>query len=224
MKNCFFIVLISLSVCLLGCRDHKTGVDSVQVDTLSLIMQSVKSTRLYTAEYDIHKIVTKDDVLKVRGQVLNHKFNMNVPLGDRKILIPIDVTLKAYIDFSDFSENNIRRDGDRIHLILPDPRVVVTSSKIDHYQVKQFVSLTRSQFSSEEISDYARQGVEAVVQTVPDIGILQTAEKSAANLLIPMLVKLGYKEENVTVSFRKVYGPADVSLLWDKEGKAIQIK
>lgn len=224
MKNVLIIITICLSVCLTGCGHRGTKAEQVKVDTLSLIVQSVQSTRLYTAEYDIHKIVTKDDVLKVKGQILQHQFDVSVPLGDRKILIPIDVTLKAYIDFSAFSEKNIRREGDRIHLILPDPRVVVVSSKIDHYQVKQFVSLTRSQFTSEEINNYARQGEEAVIRTVPEIGILRTAETSAARLLIPMMVKLGYKEENITVSFRKTFGQQDMPLLWDREGKAVQLK
>ena len=102
--------------------------------------------------------------------------------------------------------------------------MVVASSKIDHYQVKQFVSLTRSQFTSEEINNYARQGEEAVIRTVPEIGILRTAETSAARLLIPMMVKLGYKEENITVSFRKTFGQQDMPLLWDREGKAVQLK
>lgn len=226
MKIKTYVAILFLSAAFaVGCSDGKT-LDNVseRVDTLSLILQSVRSAKLFTAEYDIHKIVTKDDVFKVKGNVFEKQFDVNIPLGDRKILIPIDVTLKAYVDFADFSEKNVQRVGDRITLILPDPRVVVASSKIDHYQIKQFVSLTRSNFTTAEINEFARQGEEAVVRTVPEIGILEMAQRNAAQVLIPMLVNLGYDEDKIQVVFRKKFTQADMLQLWDKEGKAISVK
>ena len=121
MKIRPYIILLLLPVfCLFSCSGEKIS-DNVgrQVDTLSLILQSVRSAKLFTAEYDIHKIVTKDDVFKVKGNVFEKKFDVNVPLGDRKILIPIDVTLKAYVDLAGFSESNVQRHGNHITLILP---------------------------------------------------------------------------------------------------------
>lgn len=226
MKIKTYVAILFLSAMFaVGCSEGKTSDDvSERVDTLSLILQSVRSAKLFTAEYDIHKIVTKDDVFKVKGNVFEKQFDVNIPLGDRKILIPIDVTLKAYVDFADFSEKNVQRVGDHITLILPDPRVVVTSSKIDHYQIKQFVSLTRSNFTSAEINEFARQGEEAVVRTVPEIGILEMAQRNAAQVLIPMLVNLGYDEDKIQVVFRKKFTQADMLQLWDKEGKAISVK
>ena len=226
MKIRLYIILLLLPVfCLFSCSGEKTS-DNVgrQVDTLSLILQSVRSAKLFTAEYDIHKIVTKDDVFKVKGNVFEKKFDVNVPLGDRKILIPIDVTLKAYIDFAGFSESNVQRHGNHITLILPDPRVVVTSSKIDHYKVKQFVSLTRSDYTSAEINEFARQGEEAIIKTVPEMGILDRAQQNAAQVLIPMLMSLGYKEENIEIIFRKTFTQADMLQLWDRENQSVSVK
>ena len=37
---------------------------------------------------------------------------MKMPVGDRKIAIPMNVTLKGYIDFSDFSERNVRKEAE----------------------------------------------------------------------------------------------------------------
>ena len=226
MKIRPYIILLLLPVfCLFSCSGEKTS-DNVgrQVDTLSLILQSVRSAKLFTAEYDIHKIVTKDDVFKVKGNVFEKKFDVNVPLGDRKILIPIDVTLKAYVDLAGFSERNIQRHGNHITLILPDPRVVVTSSKIDHYKVKQFVSLTRSDYTSAEINEFARQGEEAIIKTVPEMGILDRAQQNAAQVLIPMLMSLGYKEENIEIIFRKTFTQADMLQLWDRENQSVSVK
>ena len=38
-------------------------------------------------------------------------FNLDIPLGDRKIAIPMKATVKAYIDLSKFSKENVKIDG-----------------------------------------------------------------------------------------------------------------
>ena len=168
-----------------------------------LILQVQKCSKLYTAEYRVHKIVTHDDALRLKGQLMSKQFNLKVPLADRKIAIPMDAKIKAYIDFSEFSEQNIERSGNQITIILPDPQVVMTSSKIDQKNVKQYVGLTRAHFSDEELANYQQQGREAILQSIPDMGIEETARANAAKVLVPMLTQLGYEEQNITIAFRK---------------------
>lgn len=160
-------------------------------------------SKLYTAEYRVHKIITHDDALRLKGQLLSKSFNLKVPLADRKIAIPMDAKIKAYIDFSEFSEKNIERSGDKITIILPDPQVVMTSSKIDQQNVKQYVGLTRAHFSDEELANYQQQGREAILQSIPEMGIEETARANSAKVLVPMLTQLGYEEQNITIAFRK---------------------
>ncbi len=168
-----------------------------------LILQVQKCSKLYTAEYRVHKIITHDDALRLKGQLMRKQFNLKVPLADRKIAIPMDAKIKAYIDFSEFSEQNIERSGNQITIILPDPQVVMTSSKIDQQNVKQYVGLTRAHFSDEELANYQQQGREAILQSIPDMGIEETARANAAKVLVPMLTQLGYEEQNITIAFRK---------------------
>ena len=168
-----------------------------------LIFQVQKCSKLYTAEYRVHKIVTHDDALRLKGQLMSKQFNLKVPLADRKIAIPMDAKIKAYIDFSEFSEQNIERSGNQITIILPDPQVVMTSSKIDQKNVKQYVGLTRAHFSDEELANYQQQGREAILQSIPDMGIEETARANAAKVLVPMLTQLGYEEQDITIAFRK---------------------
>lgn len=174
------------------------------IDTVPmLILQVQKCSKLYTAEYRVHKIITHDDALRLKGQLMSKQFNLKVPLADRKIAIPMDAKIKAYIDFSEFSEQNIERSGNQITIILPDPQVVMTSSKIDQQNVKQYVGLTRAHFSDEELASYQQQGREAILQSIPDMGIEETARANAAKVLVPMLTQLGYEEQNITIAFRK---------------------
>lgn len=185
------------------------GIDTVPM----LIMQVQKCSKLYTAEYRVHKIVTHDDALRLKGSLLKKKFDIKVPMADRKIAIPIDAKLKAYIDFSDFSEKNIERDGRKITIVLPDPQVSMTSSKIDQKNVRQYVALTRSDFSDAELADYQQQGRKAIIESIPKMGILESAQRNAAKVLVPMLKELGYAEEDITIAFRKQYGPKDIETL-----------
>ena len=224
MKTTFyFVIVLSLSL-LSACRGEETKAEAVRVDTLSLVMQVKECARLYTAEYEVHKLVLKDDPLRVKGNLFQRTFDVKVPIGERKVMIPLDVTLKAYIDFTRFGEKNVLRSGDRIVVTLPDPRVVVTSSRINHDEVKQFVSLTRSDYTSAELADFTRQGEDEILASVPQLGILEMARENAAHVLVPMLTRLGYDERNIVVSFRKDFTAADMPLLLEREGRAEKLK
>ena len=175
-----------------------------QTDTVpTLIMQVQKCSRLYTTEVHVHKIVTHDDVVRLRGNVMNRDFNVTLPLGERKVAIPMDATLKAYIDFADFSEKNIERSGNSITIVLPDPKVVLTSTKIDQKAVREYVGLTRSHFTDKELTSYEQQGRKAILNSIGDMGIIDTARENAARVLVPMIVQLGYREEDITIAFRQ---------------------
>jgi hypothetical protein len=185
------------------------GIDTVPM----LIMQVQKCSKLYTAEYRVHKIVTHDDALRLKGSLLKKQFDIKVPMADRKIAIPMDAKLKAYIDFSNFSEENIERDGRKITIVLPDPQVTMTSSKLDQKNVRQYVALTRSDFSDAELADYQQQGRQAIIESIPKMGILESAQRNAAKVLVPMLKELGYAEEDITIAFRKQFGSKDMEKL-----------
>lgn len=200
-----FLTILTAMVLSCSCNGEQTEEpEPVATDTLpSLVYQIQKTSRLYTTEYHIHKIITHDDVVRLKGNLLQQEFNIALPLGDRKIAIPMDATLKAYIDFSDFSENNIERNGDHITILLPDPKVTLTSSKINQKDIKEYVGLTRSHFTDKELSSYEQQGRKAILNNISKMDIIPTAQANAARVLVPMMTQMGYKEENITIAFRK---------------------
>lgn len=200
-----------------SCSRHKTEQETVTIDTIPMmVMQIQKCSKLYTAEYKVHKIITHDDKMKLNGSFMKKDFSINLPLGSRKIAIPMDATLKAYIDFADFNEDNVKRQGDKIEIILPDPHVTLTSTRINHDEIKQYVALTRSRFSDEELSSYERQGREAIIKDIPSTGMMDMARESAARTLIPMIEQMGFEESNITISFRKHYTLNDIKSLLEK--------
>ena len=128
MKTTFYFVIVLCLSLLSACRGEETKAEAVRVDTLSLVMQVKECARLYTAEYEVHKLVLKDDPLRVKGNLFQRAFDVKVPIGERKVMIPLDVTLKAYIDFTGFDEKNVLRSGDRIV-----PLLCVNREDIIHY-------------------------------------------------------------------------------------------
>ena len=201
------IVMLFVVVMMTACG-HKTEAEKSSrptiVDTIpQLVMQIQQCSRLYTTEVKVHKIVTHDDVVRLKGNLMNRPFSIPLPLGDRKIAIPMDATLKAYIDFSEFDERSIERNGDKITVLLPDPQVVLTSSKINQKEVKEYVGIVRSHFSDSELSNYEQQGRQAIINDIPDMHIVETAQENAARVLVPIIAQMGYREENITIAFRK---------------------
>lgn len=210
-KIVFYAALVACLCGLWSCRGKPAGgEDRTAADTLSLILRVRECSRLYTAEYEVRKLVLKDDALRLKGRLFGKDYDLKVPAGERKAIVPVRVTLKAYIDFVGFSEKNVVHSAGRIAVILPDPRVVVTSSRIEHDDVKQFVSLTRSGFTSAELADYARQGEEEVLSALTDTDILDMARENAAHVLVPLLEQLGYDSSDIVIAFRKEFTESDL--------------
>lgn len=212
-------VLATLLLPLTSCSHEEARPAEEAVDTLPMLITRVREcSRLYTTECQIHKIVTHSDKMNVSGQFLQDKIDIDLPFGERRVAIPMDATVKAYIDFSDFSEANVRRDGRKITVILPDPQIVITATRINHSEVRQHVPWLRSDFSDAELTAYEKQGRDAIVATLPQLGLTEKARLSAAHTLIPLISSLGYSEEDITVSFRKTFAPADYPSLLKTNG------
>ncbi len=210
---CFLVFLAMTS-----CDKNRTDSDNQMViDTIPMMITRIQQcSKLYTAEYQVHKIITHDDKKQITGTFLNKDFSIDIPAGKRKVAIPIDATLKAYIDFASFGEENVKKKGDKIEIILPDPKVTLTASKVDHEGIRQYVALIRSNFSDEELTRYERQGRESIIKDIPNMGIIETARESAARTLIPIICQLGYSEEDVKITFRKEFTLSDLGTLLDK--------
>lgn len=215
--NCMKYLLLASCFFLFACgKSGKTDEDNnkVKIDTTATIVnQIVRCSRLYTTEYKIHKLVTHSDVRRLEGKVLSVPVSLPLTVGDRKIAIPIDVTVKAYIDFSDFSAARIQRSEKGIVVTLPNPKVIVSSSKIDEKGIREYIDLTRSHYSSAEVAAFAKQGEDSIVQHLDQTDILKSAERSAAQVLLPMLYRMGYDESQVVIRFDKNPTPQNVESL-----------
>ena len=212
-----YILILSLVVFCICCKNipvNNKDVTSVDVDSFPILMDHIRNySRMYTTEYKVHKIITHDDQLKLQGKLISKSFDVNIPLGQRKIAIPIDATIKGYIDFSLFSDNNVKRSDGKIEIILPDPKFEITSSRIDHDAIINYVPLFRSDFTDKELSSYEQQGRQAIVKSIAKMGIIEQARISAANVLIPLISQFGYEKKNIKITFREDLNEYDMNKL-----------
>lgn len=177
-------------------------------DTIPFLTAQIQHcSRLYTAEYRVHKIVACESNRQIEGMGL--RLGLDI-FGDRKIIIPMDATLKGYIDLSSLSASDIERHGSRITVTLPDPQVMMTSTNIDHEGIKQYVTGFRDRFSDSEMTTFEAQGRQAIIDDIPTLGIEKTARHNAARLLIPLITRMGFNERDITIRFRTDFTPFDL--------------
>lgn len=214
MKKIHLYICILSAICLIfvvsffltkGCTHEaeKPAEDTVRIDTLRVMITQIKRcSRLNTAEVKVHKIITHDDVTNLSGKILGKEISIDLPTGKRKVAIPLYATIKASIDMGKITDQDIVRDGDRIEIFLPQPEVSITETHIDHDGVRQYVALTRSNFSDAELQSYEKKGRDAIQKDIPKLGIKEMARESAARQLVPIMQMLGFKDNNITISFR----------------------
>ena len=207
MKH-YTILIALLAALLLPACHHKAdnGESTALADTTALMMMNIrKCSRLYTQQITVNKIVTYQDSKQL--------FNFTLPFSERKIAIPIEATVKAYIDFGDFNRSNIRRKGDKIEIILPDPQLQLTATRIRHNEIRRQDALLQHNFTDAEISQIEQNGRKAILADLDKLDVVTQSELAAARVIEPILEQLGYKEENITISFRHDITNGSVSRL-----------
>lgn len=206
-----------MSFSALSCTEKAKPDDTpAAIDTIpTLITQVKKCSRLYTAEYKIHKIITHNDEVRAKGKILNHEYDVALPVGERKVAIPVDATIKAYIDFGDFSERNIKRNGRKMEILLPDPHVQLTASRINHGEIRKYVAMMRQNFSDAELANYEQQGRKAIINDIHRLDITDMAKESATKIIVPFFVGMGFNEEDITVTFRKDFTAKEIIRMVD---------
>lgn len=163
---------------------------------------ATRCNKLYVTECLLHKVVAYDDKMRLNGNVAGNNIELDIP-GDRKILVPVDVKLKVSVDMSKIKINKTKRNDETIEIKLPTPEIEITSTRINHEQVKEFVSWNRQKFDEAEIVALGKKGVEEAVQTIDQKGLIMQSEASVLRQLLPTTRQMGYADDKVTVTFEE---------------------
>ena len=183
----FISVLLALVLpvfLVLGCSGGKESEDPVLKEIESV--SSVKELGL--VEYRVRKIVKAND----EGEWYK--------IGDRKILFSCTAYLKAGIDMSSFSVNDVEMDRNSGKVSVTIPHASLLSINIPASEVRleyDQVTLLRSSFSAQERNLILRQGEKSIRESVPSMGILEKAEENAVLFFQSLFSKMGFTEIDV---------------------------
>ena len=175
---CTVVALLAILVVAAGCSRQREE-KALQQEVLSI--SSMKQLGL--VEYKVRKIIKADD----QGEWYK--------IGDRKILLSCTAYLKAGIDLSSFSAEDISVDRAAGKVTVTLPHATLLSLDIPASEIRQEfdqVTLLRSDFSAQERNELLRQGERQIRRSVPSLGILQKAEENARKFFDSAFQKLGF--------------------------------
>ena len=182
MKN----LLMSLMTLLLlsSCGPSKEEIIKQKIQSLT------EMAELGTVEYTVKKII------KCNNNEDWYKY------GERKILYSSIAYLKAGIDMSGFTAEKIVVDNVNNTITATLPKAKLLSMNMPLELIKEeYCRVTgfRDDFSTEERLSLKQQGETAIREDVPNLGILEDAEKNAKMFFEAMFSRFGY--DNVIVNF-----------------------
>ena len=189
MMKCFlhtagtFFVLLLTALMLPGCSERAPE------DTTQREIEAIAQMReLSLVEYRVRKIVKAND----EGEWYK--------IGDRKILLSCTAYLKAGIDLSGFSAENVdinRLDGS---VTVTVPHAKLLSLDMPASEIREeydHVTMLRHSFSAEERNALLRQGEKQIRSSVPSLGILEKAEENARRFFESVFTKMGFTSVEV---------------------------
>lgn len=145
------------------------------------------SAELGTVEYTISKIIAADH-------------DVFYKIGDRKILFSSSSTMKAGIDISKFTAENVSIDekANTITVSMPKAKVLALNLPAENIKLEyEKVSGMRHTFTPEERIKIHELAEKDIIDDAENLGILKDAEDNAKLLIEGLLSNFGYKKINV---------------------------
>lgn len=205
MRNLWIYLLIAACASVTGCKSSgKEVTDTVEAEASAkpdVAMRIQECSKIYTSEYQVSKIIVQRDEKRMKGKVLGIPVDIGVGGTRRVIALPIEGVLKAYVDMSEITEENIIRRGDSIEIILPDPKIVLTSTRINTAEIREKTGFWRDDFNDAELTRIQQAGRDSLIAEVPKLGLIANARHSATRTLLPLLGNLGYDSTKVRITF-----------------------
>lgn len=132
----------------------------------SVILSSLKQKGdLVTTEVRVRKLAIYDSSL-------HEKFELRDPrtwkYGERKCIVPVDVTIKYGYDLRDLTVDDVKLtdDSTAVVILLPEPKVIDSGyeAKVEEGQVVRMSSGMRDRIGHEEVDELMRRTYRSVME------------------------------------------------------------
>ena len=157
---------------------------------LELINEKIRDDALKNVLFNYN--VDSPTFLSSNSEYINYFYNI--------MMVSAAVIYKAYIDFSNFSDRNITHDdGTNIKLVLPDPLIELTSSKVEHDAIRRNEELLAESLPEADADKLSKQAMDDIWATLDYSSIVERAKQDAIDKIAPLFYHLGYN--SVTMDF-----------------------
>lgn len=192
MKRIKLIVVIGLVAIFASCNKENAGIsaDSLKKKMDQKMSEMTEMAELGSVEYTITKIVKASDD------------DSWYKVGERKILFNCTAYLKAGIDMGQFDASKVEvNESDKsVKMVLPHAKLLSFNMPPEKAVLAyENVSTFRSNFTAADRNHLLQLGEEDIREDVPNLGILEDAEKNASAFFKSLLRQMGF--ESVTVKF-----------------------
>ena len=114
--------------------------------------------------------------------------------GERVLLVATG-EVEAGVDLAEMDEDDVRVDGDRVTIDLPEPQILSSSLDEERTRVYDRDRGLLNLGADDVLVQEARRDAEAeVVSTAEENGILETAERNAEESIWAFVTTLGFEE------------------------------
>ena len=174
------LMLLPMVMAVAGCADNK---GPLLPDEEQLAAEFSRVPMLYTVEAQVEVLV--------EGQGKDGTAEWKSIFGKREIIVPVRANIKAGIDLSAIDDMKV--EGDKVWLTLPDPVIEIESTEIPWHEVVSNVTGMRDEFSNREKEFLTRKGRMKIVSDLSSLDLVVPAQEHAEQLITHLLNSFGYK-------------------------------
>ena len=160
--------------------------EPVRTTTSPVVVEGIQELdRLATVRWTESVVITRESGGTQLEQFLT---------GERVLLVATG-EVEAGVDLAEMDEDDVRVDGDRVTVDLPEPQVLSSSLDEERTRVYNRDRGLLNLGADDVLVQEARQDAEAeVVSTAEANGILETAERNAEESVRAFVTTLGFEE------------------------------
>ena len=204
MKRLYIIIFIGVlaaAFSLAACNGCGGKADAEKPKVESVILSSIKQKAdLVTTEVRVRKLAIYDSSK-------HEKFELKDPrtwkYGERKCIVPVDVTIKYGYDLRDLTVDDVKLtdDSTAVVILLPEPKVIDAGyeAKVDEKSVVRMSSGLRDRISHEEVDQLMQQAYKAVMEEDFTEMVNREIENNAKVVFGGIVKSLGLKNVEVIV-------------------------
>ena len=210
-KSLPMIFLLTSPICACGNDEEKqeTETEKTEVQTIPTkdqVLGEIKTSGdLVTTELKIRKIALYDTSKSEKFSITDIK---TWKYGDRKCIVPLEISIKYGYDINDITANDIIIDNDSSAIVvkLPKPKIIDSSynTYIDEKSVVSMSTGMRSPIGHAEIEEIRKKAYDSVMKQDLTGIVGDEVEKNTTTLLESMLRGMGFT--NITVVTHKQTG------------------